>query len=202
MKFYFMPYDPGHNMIITTKHEYGQAGVGPNGAGMKKNAHNLMDDAMAGIKSTVVWFDPNTKGLKYCKSKNDTILIRGHGMAGLESIEGGRGGERVDAATIAQRIKIAGLSKSFKGTVSCFSCHSGESGVADQFQNGQPFALTLKQELKSLGFKSCKVVGYLGAIDSYAKLGSQGKQIYARNGGGGGGDPELGTLTQATVTFH
>jgi hypothetical protein len=200
MKFYFMPYDPNLGSIMFAKHEYSQ--LGNNGQGMKKNAQNLMDDAEAGIQSTVVWFNGVTDGLKYCKKRGDSVLIRGHGMPGLESIEGGRGGERVDCETIVDRLKKSGLPKSFSGTISCFSCHSGESGGTDMGGNGQPFAATMKKELKKRGYKSCTVVGYLGAIDSFAKSGSAGKQIYARQGGTGGASPELGTLTQATVTFH
>ncbi len=201
MKFYFMPYDPMHESIIFTRNEYSQSGNGLDGGGMRKNARNLMDDAEAGILSTVVWFDNKTDGLKYCKNRSDSILIRGHGMPGLESIEGGRGGERVDCTTIVDRLKRSGLRKSFSGTISCFSCHSGESGGHELGGNGQPFALSMKQALKKRGYKSCTVIGFLGAIDSFAKMGSAGKGIYAR-GGGTGTAPELGTLAQATVTFR
>ncbi len=196
-----MPYDPGNTAIICAKHEYHVNGN--NGVGMKKNANTLMDDVEAGNAAGVVWYCPDSQPLKGVKGRGDEILIRGHGMAGLASIEGGRGGERVSCAEIAKRLKKSGLSKSFAGKIKCFSCHSAESaapGVAGA--EGPPFAQVLAGEMRKLGFKSCTYYGYLGAIDSYAKLGSAGKAYYARPSGTGGQGPELGTLSMATVQFH
>jgi hypothetical protein len=81
MKFYFMPYAPNLGTIVSAKHEYSQTGNA--GFGMKKNTQNLTDDAEAGIQSTVVWFNGVSDGLKYCKNRGDSVLIRGHGCRDL-----------------------------------------------------------------------------------------------------------------------
>ncbi|MEM9059126.1 MAG: hypothetical protein AAGD13_01580 [Pseudomonadota bacterium] len=196
MKYYFMPYDPANWKILVAQREYAAVGAkADNGQmlGMKKNAHSMRDDLEQGILSTGVWFNPNNDKLKFCADLKDQLWIRGHGMPGQDTIEGGRGGEKASSATVAKRILDSGLPKSFSGAVVCYNCHSAESGP-----KGDPFAKRLGKALRDLGYKNCKVFGFLGAIDSYAKQGPNGKQIYAR----GKLQTILGTMDQATVQFH
>lgn len=196
MKYYFMPYDPSHWKIMAAQREYAAVGLETsNGTmgGMKKNAHSLADDLEQGILSTVVWYSTTADQLKFCADLKDQLWIRGHGMPGQDTIEGGRGGEKAGSATVAKRIEACGLPKSFSGAIVCYNCHSAESGP-----KGEPFAKRLGKELRDLGYKNCKLFGFLGSVDSYAKQGPNGKQIYSR----GKTQSILGTMDQATVQFH
>lgn len=196
MKFYFMPYDPASWKIMVAQREYAAVGLKTDSGamgGMKKNAQSMANDLDQGIMSTAVWYSTTADQLKFCADLKDQVWIRGHGMPGEDTIEGGRGGEKVDSATVAQRLKDSGLPKSFSGAVVCYNCHSGESGT-----KGEPFAKRVAKALRGLGYKNCKVFGFLGAIDSYAKQGPNGKQIYSR----GKMQSVLGTMDQATVQFH
>lgn len=201
MKHYFMPYDPKNGKIICAQYEYHKDGM-TGGKGMKKNAALLAGEASQGNEATTVWYDPTVKPLSGLKNRTDEVLIRGHGMPGLASIEGGRGGERVSAQEIAARIKASGLPETFGGNIVAFSCHSAESAAPSIEAEGPPFARVLANAMKELGYKSASYFGYLGAIDSFAKQGSQGLQVYSRPGGSGGKGPELGTAAMARVKFH
>jgi hypothetical protein len=78
--------------------------------------------------------------------KDVQILIRGHGMPGFRSIEGGRGGERVTYQEVAARLKKSGLNKAFGGEIVCYCCHSAESGKLNtdpEIEDGQPFTKAL-----------------------------------------------------------
>lgn len=196
-----MPYDPADGKIVCAQYEYHKDGL-KGGKGMKKNASLLSGEAKLGNAATTLWFDPKTQPLAGITDRADEILIRGHGMPGLASIEGGRGGERVDADVIAARIKASGLPETFGGNIVAFCCHSAESATPSLAAEGPPFARVLADAMKALGYKSAKYFGYLGAIDSFAKIGSKGLGIYSRPGGTGGKGPELGTAAMARMRFH
>ncbi|MEL6999995.1 MAG: hypothetical protein AAFP68_17180, partial [Pseudomonadota bacterium] len=59
---------------------------------------------------------------------------------------------------------------------------------------------TLGKAMRESGYKNAKFFGFLGAMDSLPKKGSQpGVGLYSREGIN---NKELGTLQQATVQFH
>jgi hypothetical protein len=124
-------------------------------------------------------------------------------MPGFKSIEGGRSGERVDYDVVCDRLIASGLPKTFKGAVKCFICHSAEDGKVgtDPEVIGPPFARSVADYMFSKGYKSCSFYGYLGAIDSFVKEGSEGTHKYAR-ATVGGKQVELGRGSDARVQFH
>lgn len=112
----------------------------------------------------------------------DQIYVRGHGMPGFRSIEGGRGGERITYTTLADRLIASGLKKTYSGKLKLYNCHSAEEGKpgTDPECVGPAFARLVADEMYSRGYKSCTYYGYIGSIDSFAKDGSQGKHHYVR----------------------
>lgn len=176
-------------------------------AGMYKNLHSAADQALLGNVAGGVWWDGSghSTSLNGRFTAEDQIMIRGHGMPGCDIIEGGRGGEKVSWKEAANRLFSTNLSTSFAGTIVCYACHSAESATdmdAYRVTNGKPFAQNFADYMYgTLGYRSCKYYGYLGAIDSYAKFDDKDatapKQMYSR-----AGSKVLGTAAQAMVQFH
>ncbi len=184
----YMPYDPKHPTYMAAQIEYGDKGS------MKKNAKILEYLTAKGFKSCEVWYngakDPQIRSLDVGK-----IFIRGHGMPGDPTIEGGRTGERIDFTTVADRLIQSGLPKTFSGEIHLYNCHSAESGDGQVSTDKRPFSQMFADYFFTNGYKASKFFGYLGSIDSFEKDGSGGKNIYARNKA----QNELGTWDQARV---
>jgi hypothetical protein len=124
-------------------------------------------------------------------------------MPGFRSIEGGRGGERVNYDVVVDRLIASGLRETFSGKIKCFNCHSAEEGVvgSDPEVEGPPFARLVADEMYSRGYKFCTFYGYYGSVDSFAKDGSAGVHKYARHVVNGK-YVELGCASEARVQFH
>ncbi len=176
-KAFFMPYDPNHHMYLAAQTEYGSAQ-----GGMNKLQQDIDHELTKGNTAVAVWYKPKTKNPFLSSMSTGQIYIRGHGMPGFKSIEGGRGGERIDVETVVDRLIESGLKKAYSGKIKLFNCHSAESGKvgSDPEVAGPPFARQVADELYSRGYKSCSFYGYVGSIDSFAKDGTQGKHHYIR----------------------
>ncbi len=200
-----MPYDSHHDGYMSALHEYHQKGLGPEQKGMKKNLHVLEFETKQGNEAEGVWHDPTTKPLRGVLGRDVQILIRGHGMPGFRSIQGGRlGGERVSYEEVANRLKQSGLSKAFAGAIICYCCHSAESGKVGtdpEILDGRPFARLFADHMRSMLYRSCSIYGYLGAVDSFPKDGPAGKNYYARGQWGSELQAVLGKASQALVRF-
>ncbi|HFE38028.1 MAG TPA: hypothetical protein ENK06_06360 [Gammaproteobacteria bacterium] len=198
-KILFMPYDPNNNSIVVTRMEYGDKGPEI----MRKNFKVIEHELSLGHAPIAVWY--NGRKQPFVQSfTTGQIYIRGHGMPGFISIEGGRGGERVHYEDVAKRLISSGLPKSYQGDIKCFICHSAESGkpgTDPEITDGQPFAKSLADYLYSKGYKACRYFGYLGSVDSFAKEGSAGKEYYVRTIENGK-QVELGKASQACIEFH
>jgi hypothetical protein len=177
-KAFFMPYDPNHPGFPCAQYEYGSLG----GAEMDKLQKDIDFETDKGNNAVAVWYKPKTKAPFLQSLNTGQIYIRGHGMPGFKSIEGGRGGERIDFDVVADRLIASGLPKAFSGKIKLFNCHSAESGApgSDPECVGPPFARQVADELYSRGYKHCTFFGYVGSIDSFAKDGSDGKHHYIR----------------------
>lgn len=177
-KAFFMPYDPKHPNHLSAQYEYGSAG----GADMNKLQKDIDHELTKGNRAVAVWYNRKTKHPFISSLNTGEIYIRGHGMPGFKSIEGGRGGERIDYTVVADRLIESGLKKQYNGKIKLFNCHSAETGVPghDPECVGPPFARLFADELYSRGYKHCTFFGYVGSIDSFAKDGSQGKHHYIR----------------------
>jgi len=91
----------------------------------------------------------------------DTYDHRDQGLYKLLQADGSRvliHKASLRAPAIAQRLSDMGLEATFNGKIKCYNCHSAE---------GDPnFATALSDELASLGYNSCGVYGYRGALTS------------------------------------
>jgi hypothetical protein len=197
-KIFFMPYDPNHPMYMAAQLEYGSAG----GPDMNKLQKDIDFEAGKGNSAFAVWYKPKTKDPFIQSLNTGQIYIRGHGMPGFKSIEGGRGGERIDYDVVVDRLIESGLRKAYAGKIKLFNCHSAENGKpgTDPECVGPPFARQVADELYSRGYKSCTFYGYFGSIDSFAKDGSKGKHHYVREVVNGK-QVELGRVSDARVEF-
>lgn len=196
-KVFYMPYDPNDPNIMFTKMEYGDTA-----GGLNKNQIQIDHEINNGKSAVEVWYN-GKKDPQISSMGTGQIYIRGHGMPGFISIEGGRGGERIDYQTVAERLKKSGLPKTFQGKIKCFTCHGAESGKVgtdSQIVDGRPFARALADEMYTLGYKNCTYYGYLGAVDSFAKQGSQGMHKYAREVIKGK-QVEMGRASDARIQF-
>ncbi len=173
-KVYFMPFDPNNVRILAAQREYGSIKGGED-----KNQIQIDHDLLKGHVAKAVWWDPKKKDPFISSLNTGQIYIRGHGMPGSGSIEGGRGGEQVHYDEVVDRLLGSGLQKSFQGDVKCYNCHSAEMGDP-QFDDGWPFAQCIADELYRRGVKHCRIFGYFGSIDSFVKDGSRGRHKYIR----------------------
>ncbi|MFC6486413.1 hypothetical protein [Nitratireductor sp. GCM10026969] len=198
-KVQFLPYDPNNAKIAFAQYEYGSQG----GSDMDKLKKDIDAAKAKGHSAVAVWYNPKKKHPFLQSMNTGDIYIRGHGMPGFKSIEGGRGGERVDYDVVADRLIESGLKKTFSGKIKCYNCHSAESGdpATDPECLGPPFARLVADELFSRGYKHCTFYGYLGRIDSFVKDGSRGKHHYTRDVQGGK-LVELGRASEARIQFH
>jgi hypothetical protein len=203
-----MPFDPNHPSHHEATNEYGGTGD------LQKNAKVIQHLGSKGFNACQVWYDgkknPHIQSLDVGQ-----LYIRGHGMAGDPTIEGGRRGERIDFTTVADRLISSGFKKAFSGEIHLYNCHSGESGDGAVSTDKRSFGQMFADHLYTRGFKSCKFYGYLGAVDSFAKQGSKGTELYSRglvdHSGrtalhgtdhtqiARGGKVEIGTMEQARV---
>ncbi len=185
----FMPFDPNASSYAFIRVEYAE-----NGGGFEKNKKVKEYLVSKGYTVEVAWYDG--KKLPAVSSFNTgEIYIRGHGKAGDPTIKGAKSwAENVRYDTAFERLKQSGLPKAFQGQIHCYNCHSAEHGA----NGGEPYAVLFSNHMYSKGYKSCSYYGYLGPLDSFAKEGSQGVNIYSR----GKEMDELGTWDQARVTIH
>lgn len=176
-KVFFMAFDPKHPDFLYAQYEYGS--MDPT---MDKNQRMIDHELAKGNTAVAVWY--NGKKNPHMASLTDgQLYIRGHGMPGFRSIEGGRGGERISYDVLVDRLIATGLRKTFSGKVKCYNCHSAEPGVVGsdpEVEDGSPFARLVAEEMYSRGFKHCTYFGYFGAVDAFAKAGSQGTHKYSR----------------------
>ena len=104
-KVFYMPFDVNGPQALFAQMEYGNMQ-----GSMKKNQIEIDREIEKGNMAVEVWYDgkkaPFLAGLS-----EGQVYIRGHGMPGFRSIEGGRGGERVDYHTVVDRIIASGLRK-------------------------------------------------------------------------------------------
>lgn len=205
-KVIFMPFDPKHSGYLAAQYEYGRIP-----GGLDKNQQEIDREFTKGNRAvqvwwgkTGVWWRLGHKDPFLASMQDGQIYIRGHGMAGNTVIEGGRGGEKVSYKTVVDRLIDAGLSKTFRGKIKCFNCHSAEAdddqGRAAGYFAGVPFAQLIADELYSRGYKKCTVYGYTGRIDSFAKDGSAGKHKYVREYRNGA-MVEAGRASQSRTPF-
>ncbi|TQF83087.1 hypothetical protein FK498_03325 [Elioraea sp. Yellowstone] len=178
-KVFFMPFDPRRPEFVYAQFEYGATK-----GGIDKNQIQIDHELAKGHRAISVWWQPGKKNPFLAGLSDGQIYIRGHGMPGYKSIEGGRGGERVDYDEVVDRLLQSGLRKTFAGKIKCYSCHSAEfgdtAGSMDREQVGTPFAQLVADELYARGVRNCTVFGYWGAIDSFVKDGSEGRHKYVR----------------------
>ena len=198
-KIFFMPYDPNHSGYLCALYEYGTAG----GADMNKLQKDLDHEKEKGNDAFAVWYKPKTKNPFMSSFNTGHIYVRGHGMPGFRSIEGGRGGERITVKQLVDRMIESGLPKSFTGKIKLYNCHSAEDGKpgSDPECTGPAFARQVADEMYTRGYKSCTYYGYMGRIDSFVKDGSSGRHHYTRDMAGGK-LVELGRASDARVQFH
>lgn len=178
-KIFFMPFDPKHPGYLSAQFEYGKMG-----GGFDKNQIQIDHELAKGHKAFSAWWSPKKKDPFVSSLNTGQIYIRGHGMPGFKSIEGGRGGERVDYDEVVDRLIGAGLNKNFSGDIKCYNCHSAEHGDPDSTDpeavGGIPFAQRVADELVGRGYRGCRIFGYYGSIDSFVKDGSEGTHKYVR----------------------
>ena len=198
-KVFYMPYDPNYPGYLAAQYEYGSAG----GNDMNKLQKDIDHELDKGNTAIAVWYKPKTKDPFLSSLSTGQIYIRGHGMPGFRSIEGGRGGERIDVDELVDRLIESGLRKIYTGKIKLFNCHSAESGQpgSDPECVGPPFARQVADEMFARGFKHCTFYGYVGSIDSFAKDGSQGKHHYIREVVNGQ-QQELGRASEGRIQFH
>lgn len=198
-KIFFMPFDPNHSSYLAAQYEYGSAG----GKDMDKLQKDIDHELQKGNRAIAVWYKPKTVNPFLSSFNTGQIYIRGHGMPGFKSIEGGRGGERVDYTVVVKRLIESGLRKSYAGKIKLFNCHSAESGKpgSDPECVGPPFARLVADELYRKGYKHCTFFGYVGSIDSFAKDGSQGKHHYIREVQNGK-QVELARASEGRIQFR
>jgi hypothetical protein len=188
-KVIFMPFDPTNPMYMsTTVFEYGpqQRDKSGNLGGHNKNQLTVDHDLAKGNNAFQVWYNGKTNPLLASVSSGQ-VYIRGHGMPGENIIEGGRGGEKVPYDEVVNRLITSGLRKTFAGKIKCYNCHSAETiDPTDKISysiiqtDGQAFAQLIADEMYARGYKHCTFYGYVGAIDSQPKDGSEGKHKYVR----------------------
>lgn len=196
-KVFFMPYDPKNPKIVVAQHEYGSVS-----AEMNKNQKQIEHELAKGNEALSVWYDGKKHPTLMSMSLGD-VYIRGHGMPGFKSIEGGRGGERVDYDVVCDRLISSGLPKMFQGKIKCFICHSAEEGKvgSDPEVIGPAFARSVANYMFTRGYRSCTYYGYLGAADSFVKDGPSGTHKYVREKVKGQ-QVALARASEARVQFH
>ena len=197
-KVYFMPYDPNHPSFLPAQFEYGSAG----GSDMNKLMKDVDHEESKGNVAIPVWYQPGRRSAFMMSLDRESVYVRGHGMAGFRSIEGGRGGERINYVTLSDRLIESGLPKSFSGKIKLFNCHSAESGLvgSDPECVGHPFARLVADEMYQRGYRACTFYGYVGRIDSFVKDGSNGKHHYIRDIVNGRME-EVGRASQGRIQF-
>jgi hypothetical protein len=173
-KVMFIPADPKSPYYGLTRKEYTLEYNGQNKAPLVLDAwENKGHNAMC------VWYDGGTD--PFLSSLNTgQIYLRGHGNPGDPCLAMAKsGGENIHFTTIVQRLITSGLKREFSGVIKCWNCHSAEPS---QFY--EPFAQLFANELYAHGYKYCTFFGYVHAIDSFPKQGSQGLGYYARQADG------------------
>jgi hypothetical protein len=182
-KLLFMPFDTRSiGTIGPALREYGATGQGA----QQKNQLTIDHDLAKGKVAVEVWYN-GKKNTFVQGMTTGQIYIRGHGMAGENIIEGGRGGEKLRYDDVVDRLIKSGLSKAFTGKIKCYNCHSAESidptgliSASIVETGGAAFAQLIADEMYHRGYRSCTFYGYEGAIDSLPKDGSQGTHKYRR----------------------
>jgi hypothetical protein len=131
-KIIFIPFNPADPGIFYARREYGTMEGGLNKAQLAVD-HELQK----GRRAVAVWWLPGTRDPFLSSMSTGQIYIRGHGEPGIDSIEGGRGGEHVISQLVADRLINAGLPKAYDGKIKLFNCHSAEAG-SPILPDGQP----------------------------------------------------------------
>lgn len=185
----FMPYDPKDECYFAIRHEYADNGR------YEKNKKVKQYLLSKGYAVSIAWYD-GSKLPDVSSFDTGEIYIRGHGMPGEPTVKGAKSfAEEVDYKTVLKRLKESGLPQSFQGQIHCYNCHSAEHSPD---KKGEPYAVLFSDHMFTEGYRACSYYGYLGSLDSFAKDGSQGTNIYAREQGAG----ELGTWEQARIRIH
>lgn len=98
--------------------------------------------------------------LSGCLSSDDYLYVVGHGGIGYPYISNAPdGGENVSAQELCARLQGLGLLMSSSCKIKIFTCYSGL---------GDPgFAMSMVAELRSRGYSSVSVYGYIGAVTPY-----------------------------------
>lgn len=186
----FVPFDVMHNAPGGAGHDY----IGKNNSWIRsydaKQTARLavQDDAeVHDILQVYYSYTPGQSSLRGLGA-DDQIYVRGHCVVGYPGVfdhsntdDQGRDtyrnrdqqlyqllqadGSRVSvhkahlrAPEVAKRLRDMGLDQNFNGKIKCYNCHSAE---------GSPnFATELSNELALLGYNSCGVYGYTGALSS------------------------------------
>ncbi len=178
-KVFFMPFD-------AVKSPSAYAEYGNTATGFNKNQVMIDHEMEKGNEAQQVWW--TGKKNPFLSSMQDgQIYIRGHGMPGQNTVEGGRGGENLKYTDVVTRLMKSGLPKTFTGKVKCYNCHSAEK--IDPTGNlmmsvvetgGESFAQLVADEMYSRGYKQCTFYGYEGSIDSMPKEGTGGRHKFVR----------------------
>lgn len=203
-KVLFLPFEPTN---LAAQGEYGNSQAGDN-----KNNRMLEDEQEKGNTVDVVWYT-GKRSVFVAGMQEGQVYIRGHGMAGANCIEAGRGGGYVRYDEVVNRLVESGLPKTFRGKIKCYNCHSAESlnpaGNQDHhvFETyGTCFAQLVADAMYARGYKKCTFFGYVGSIDAFAKDGTSGKHKYVRGAAVKTSDgvwlrPELGRVSEFRHQF-
>lgn len=204
-KVLFMPFDERLPSVNNAKFEYGNTGTD------KKNQAFIDHEMAKGKVAVSVWYN-GKRNSHLASMSGGQIYIRGHGMPGENLIEGGRGGEKVRYDEVVRRLIKSGLKKNFSGKIKCYNCHSAETISVEgnlwpqvMETGGMPFAQLVADELYAQGYKKCTFYGYVGAVDSVTKDGSQGHHRYRRVTvleGGKKKQVEMGRMSENRFQFY
>lgn len=178
-KVFFMPFDAMKSPAAFK--EYGNTATGFN-----KNQAMIDHELAKGNTAQQVWYT-GKKSPILAGMQDGQIYIRGHGMPGANTVEGGRGGENLKYTEVVSRLIKSGLPKTFTGKIKCYNCHSAEKvdPTGNAFKEvyetgGEAFAQLVADELYSRGYKQCTFYGYVGSIDSMPKDGTGGRHKFVR----------------------
>ena len=148
--------------------------------------------------NVIIGNSPN--GFASLDSNNAKLYITGHGAPGDPTLgaDDVEGSTEIDAGEIATRLREGGLPRDFVD-IRVSSCNSGDSRSPTSFELEeladasavdfdadpirQPFARTLRNALRGMGFSNVKVTGYHGVVWSsqYGKMSEIGSVSLRRS---------------------
>lgn len=203
-KVMFIAADPNHSSFLYVKKEYTTFSGGDD-----KEGKFLRHEVGKGHNAVVVWYDGSPD--PFISSLNSgQIYIRGHCEHGWPCLLAARFAEMIPVEEVVERLIRSGLKREFSGEIKCYNCHSGEAyDPSDPHQkedscrgtNRDAFAQLVADELYARGYKLCRIFGYIGSLDSFAKDGSQGTHKYVRVFSGGQ-QVEAGRASENRLEFR